>query len=299
MEDLTKYILISPTWLIFGLLIYSFISLIKVYLILYIQPKIFNNPYNENVYEFFTFKFIGNLFKNSELIKSTLKYIFKYKEKDFQILENTKTKSLRVTYNILDGLTNFLKPYFFFAIIWAFFGIWISNKFYINESKMILGEIQKSLFFIENVPIIKYFQEYKSVIFLVYAIICIFIPILYYNEEMTKSLKKYLNLILLYLSLGANISFFGIQTGNMLSDKSKELSDLQLNITSIHDRIFKRLAVLLEYVDFKDILQTENEKYVKALNQFQLKTNSDDLPYMMDVINAMDEMDNLKNLKLH
>ncbi|MCY1662632.1 hypothetical protein [Chryseobacterium sp. SL1] len=267
-NDLTHLVLINPAWFIGGLLIYFVLSLVKVHIIWDIQPKIFNNPKGENIFKGYFLQFCKALFGGTRLIRATFKYLFRYKEKDFFILKDEQAKLIKKRLNILDGLTTFLKPYLIFAFLWTLIEFWISRKLFYDESKIILGEIQTLLTFIERIPFVKFLQSNKGIIFLVYGIICVLIPFLYDREDSTKMIKKYFSHGLIYLSLLANISFFGVQTGKTIAAKSKELSDLQTKITSIHDSIFKELVVEIEFNDVRDSLKYDDNLYKKEISRF-------------------------------
>ncbi|WP_278008983.1 hypothetical protein [Flavobacterium gyeonganense] len=202
------------------------------------------------------------------MIKTTFKYLFCYKEKDFLILKDEEAKPIKKRLNILDGFTTFLKPYLIFAFIWTVLEFWISRKLFYEQSKITFGKIQKLLIFIEVIPVVKFLQDNKAIIFLFYGIICVLIPFLYDREDSTKKFKKYFSQTLIYLSLLANISFFGAQTGKTTADKSKQLSELQTEIVAIHDSIYKDLVVGIEFNDLKDSLKYEDNLYKEQINRF-------------------------------
>lgn len=273
-SDLTHLVLINPIWLLAGLLIYFILSLIKVHIIWDIQPKIYNNPNGESIFKDYFKHFFQSLFKGKRLVKATFRYLFHHKEKDFLLLKDEQAKSIKKRLNILDGFTTFLKPYLIFALIWTVLEFWISRKLLYDESKIAFGEIQRLLTFIEEISFVKFLQSNKGIIFLLYGIICVLIPFLYDKEDSTKKLKKYFSRTLIYLSLLANISFFGVQTGKTTADKSKELSDLQTEITAIHDSIYKELVVGIELNDIKDSLKSDDDFYKKEISRFDSLTRA-------------------------
>ena len=59
------------------------------------------------------------------------------------------------------------------------------------------------------------------------------------------------------------------------------------------------LCVMEPSDDFKEYFHTTVEKVNESIQRKKDASTEEDKEYMMDVINAMDEMDNLKNLKLH
>jgi hypothetical protein len=266
--DLTQYILINSTWLLAGLLIYFILSLFKVHIIWNIQPKIYNNPSTENLFKDYFKSFFKSLFTGTRLLKATFKYLFHYNEKDFLIIKGEQTKSINKRLNILDGFTTFLKPYLIFAFVWALLEFWISRKLLYDQSKIVLGEIQRLLAFIEAIPFIGFLQKNKGMIFLIYGIICVLIPFLYDREDSAKKYKRYFSRSLIYLSLLANISFFGTEIGKTTANKSNELSELKTEITSLHDSIYKQLVVAIELNDFEDTLQYENDFYKSEVTRF-------------------------------
>ena len=267
-SDLTHLVLINPTWLLAGLLVYFILSLFKVHIIWDIQPKIYNNLNGENIFKDYFKSFFQSLIKGTRLIRATFKYLFRYKEKDFLLLKDEQAKPIKKRLNILDGFTTFLKPYLIFAFIWTVLEFWISRKLLYDESKIAFSEIQGLLNFIEKIPFVKFLQSNKGLVLLTYGIICVLIPFLYDGEDSTKKIKKYFTQTLIYLSLLANISFFGFQTGKTTSDKSKELSELQTEITAIHDSIYKELIVGIELNDLKDALKYDDDLYKEEVNRF-------------------------------
>ena len=273
-SDLTHLILINPNWLLFGLLTYFILSLFKVHIIWDIQPTIYNNRNGDNIFKDYFWNFFQSFFRGTRLIKATFKYLFNYKEKDFPLLKDDQAKPIKRWLNVLDGFTTFLKPYLIFAFIWTILEFWISNKLLYDESKISFGEIQKLLTIIEGIPFVKHLQNNKGLIFLFYGIICVLIPFLYEREDSTKKFKKYFSRTLIYLSLLANISFFGVQAGKTTADKSRNLSELQTEITAIHDSIYKELVVGIEFNDLRDGLKYDDELYKEEINRFDSLTET-------------------------
>ena len=59
------------------------------------------------------------------------------------------------------------------------------------------------------------------------------------------------------------------------------------------------LCVMEPSDDFKEYFHTTVEKVNESIQKKKNASTEEEKEYMMDVLNAMDEMDNLKNLKLH
>ena len=59
------------------------------------------------------------------------------------------------------------------------------------------------------------------------------------------------------------------------------------------------LCVMESSDDFKEYFHTTVEKVNESIQKKKNASTEEEKEYMMDVLNAMDEMDNLKNLKLH
>ena len=222
-EDLTHYFLVNPLWFIAGLVIYFIISLFKVHLIWYVQPKIYTNS-QENLFKNYFKDFYETIFSRKKIIKPTFQYLLHFKKSDFPVVDLEATKPLKKRLNILDGFTTFLKPYLIFAFIWAILEFWIANKLLYNQSQVALGQIQTLLNFIEKIPLVNFLQNNKTLVLLAYGILCVLIPFLYDKDTTTKKYKTYFTQSLVYLSLIANISFFGLQTGKTTIKQSQNLA---------------------------------------------------------------------------
>lgn len=266
--EVTNVILESQFWLLGGFFVYFLLTLLKVYIIWDIQPDIFNNPTGEPLFKNFFSGFFRSVFADKRLMKATFMYLFNYKERDFLIIKDEKAKGIKKRLNILDGFTAFLKPYLIFAFIWAIFKIWISMKFFYDESTIVLGEMQQLLTYVASIDFFAFLREKKDMIIFFYGLVCIMIPFLYERETSTKKYKNYFSRMLVYLSLLANISFFGFQAGKTIIDKSDALESLQAEVTGIHDSIYKKLIVAIQLNDLQDVVQEENELYKGAVDHF-------------------------------
>jgi len=271
-NEFTHLVLVSPLWLLTGLLLYFILSLFKVHIIWQIQAKIYNNPNNEPLFKDYFNSFFKSLFSGASLTRGTFKYLFRYKEKDFPIIKDDSTKPIKRRLNILNGLTTFLKPYLIFATIWALLVFWISKRFFYDPTTITFGHIQQFLTELEHIPFVSWLQKNKSIVFLLYGIICLAIPYLYEHEAGTKKVKKYFTQTLIYLSLLANISFFGVQTGKITASKHADLSQLRTEITKIHDSIYREIVVAIEVRSLIDVIQYEDSLYNGQIKQFDSLT---------------------------
>lgn len=268
-NEFLHLILINQSWLLAGLVIYFILSAFKVYLIWYVQAKIYNYPDDTDIFANYCTDFIGLLLTKTTLIKGTIKYLFKYKEADFLLIENKQTEAIKIRINIFNGITLFLKPYLLFAFIWALLQAWISSKILYNKATVTLGNIQQILFFLESIPFIKFLKDNKAIVLLFYGIICILIPFFYTRISSSKKFKRHFSDSLVYLSLLANISFFGVQTGKVTQKQSQELSKLQAQIITIHNKIYKKLIVRIELNDLKDSVRYDNSAFKNENNRFR------------------------------
>jgi hypothetical protein len=257
-KDSTLILLDSLTWLFVGICIYLLLTIWKVYILWYLQPKVLNTQVSsdkpfENSFNHFT----QVVSSQKNIYKNTWRYIFRYKKTEWHVIEN---ESIKKRIGVLNGLTTFLKPYLIIAIIYSIIRFWIESKLYYQELSISLGAIQKDLYFIEQFPIVTFFKDNKTWILLLYGLICIFVPFLYNKEDKTKKIKKYLSSTLIYLSLVSNISFFAVGISHDLSSKEYELTKLQITITDLHNKIYTNAATA--------VLASEIDQYAKAEEEF-------------------------------
>jgi len=59
------------------------------------------------------------------------------------------------------------------------------------------------------------------------------------------------------------------------------------------------LCIMEPSDDFKEYFHTTVEKVNAAVNKKKNSSTDEEKEYMMEVLSAMDEMDNIKNIKLH
>lgn len=273
-SDLTYLILKSITWSIFGFFIYYLLTFIKVHLIWKIQSRIWDTKFDKSIFANYFVDVLKSILNDYNLHKASFKYLFRYKEKDFPIDENIRTKPIKKRLRMLESLTLFLKPFLFFSLVFAFLRFWIHNNFLYDELAITLGEIQILLNSLKLFPFIKILNENKYLIFLIFGLITLFIPYLYNKENLNKTIKKRLKQIIIFISIITNVSFFGSLTGEATSKKTNELLNLKLEITSIHNDIFKKVFVSSIIPEIEDELKKEENLYSKEYERFKSKIDS-------------------------
>lgn len=236
MKDLTSSFFEGPAWFFTGLLIYYVISVCKVFIIWYVQPKAYYDSSSKN--NAWTSSFIKALFSNGKLLWYTFKYIFSPDKDIFLIVENEKDKPVKRLLNILNGVTLFLNPYLIFAFIWTLLRLWIKTHFLYDETQIALGDIQRLLYDISKFPLSSFLIAYRNLIFFVCAITCILVPFLYNRWKTINRFKKHAAVFVTTLAFVANVSFFGTSAEILLANHETKLKELEVQITNIHDSIY-------------------------------------------------------------
>lgn len=260
MEDFTTLILKSSIWFFVGLLLYYTLTLIKVHLLWYVQPKMFvaDKPM-ELLNDYFT-KLFATIKKSPVLFRQVFQYLFHYDKVRFMVADDERVKPIKKRINILEGFTTFLKPFIIFSIVWIIIKVWIYSKFMYNPLTISLGKIQLLLNEIKEIPAIQFINNHKAVIFLTYTLVCILIPVLYNREEKTKKIKKYFSQYLIYLSLCLNISFFGAKSGTAVNASFENLVKLEAEVDSIHNQIFKNSFNIVVLKDVEESILNDDDK---------------------------------------
>ncbi len=271
--DITKLILTSSYWFFFGILLYYFLSLIKVHILWYIQPKIYLNVEPQQLFKGYFSNLLNKITNSPKILIHTLRYLFIGKESGFKIIKDDRNKPVIKILNILDGLTIFLKPFIVFSIIWVIIKYFIERKFFYDPMTITLGEIQLFLNEINQIKILLYMSHNKGLIFLLYALLCILIPFLYEREEQTKKVKKYFSLFLAYFSIIGSVSFFGAKSGIAIDKASSEFTTLKAEVDSIHNQIFKKSLEIAIIEDIKEKVINDDDKLSKIAKQNQEKIN--------------------------
>lgn len=262
MNDFLDNVLMSPLWFIIGLTIYYFISLLKVHIIWYIQPRCYDPKYeNISIYRGYFNDLLKTVFwSKRKIFLPAFSLIFTKNNNEFVVIDNSRNSKSKTILTFLNGITLFLKPYLIFSFIWIFVCFWIEKNFFYDTTAITLGQIQQILDSIVKFPLIIFINKYKSVIFLLWGITCVLTPFLYTREKKTKSIKRTVSVTLVYLSLIANISFFGALAGERTEKHQSKLVSLKPEITKIHSKIYQETFELLLPDNIQELIeQSENE----------------------------------------
>ncbi len=246
--DFTKLILSGLGWFFSGIIFYFLLSLLKVHLILYVQPVLLKGGAERVRLSAYPFRIFHIILEDPAIIKQTLDYLFRYRKERFTISGTKEVLPVKKAVNILDGFTTFLKPFIFFSVVWVFIKLWIGSKLLYAPLQVTLGGIQQLLDKISGLSFLQYINNNKGFVFFLYALICIAIPYLFDREEKTKRVKRYFTYFLAYFSIIGSISFFGSSAGGKIKGTATELRQLRSEITDIHDDIYSQVttAVILE-----------------------------------------------------
>lgn len=272
--DFTQLLLGSTRWLFIGLICYYILSFCKVHLLWKIQSRIWNHSFHKNIFKGYFLHLLQAFFTDFLLHKMTFTYIFRYSKKKFPLEDSDKTKGIINRINILESLTLFLKPFLFFALLFAGLRFWISKRFLYEELTITLGEIQKLLNTLDSFAITRILNGQKALVFFILGCITVFIPYLYVRNSLHKKIKRRLKYGILSIAILTNISFFGTLTGETISQKTEELSTLTIEITDIHDRIYKELFLENTASEIETALEEEEALYLEIYKSFEKKIST-------------------------
>ncbi len=272
--DFTQLLLGSTSWLFIGLVCYYILTFCKVHLLWRIQSRIWNNLFEKNIFKGYFLHTIHSFFTDLPLHKMTFTYIFRYSKKKFPIEDSDKTKGIINRINILESLTLFLKPFLFFALLFAGLRFWISKRFLYEELTITLGEIQKLLNTLDSFAITRILNGQKALVFFILGCITVFIPYLYARNSLHKKIKRRLKYGIVSIAILTNISFFGTLTGETISQKTEEFATLTIEITDIHDRIYKELFIENATSEIETTLEEEETLYLKMYQSFEKKVTT-------------------------
>ena len=90
---------------------------------------------------------------------------------------------------------------------------------------------------------------------------------------------------------------FEVRNMNLVMQQWLPIAMIKENRTSV--KIEDILCVMEPSDDFKEYFQTTVEKVNDSIQKKKNSSTDEEKEYMMEVLSAMDEMDNLKNIKLH
>lgn len=90
---------------------------------------------------------------------------------------------------------------------------------------------------------------------------------------------------------------FEIRNMNLVMQQWLPIAMIKENRTTVKQEDI--LCVMEPSDDFKEYFQTTVEKVNDSIQKKKNASTEEEKEYMLEVLSAMDEMDNLKNLKLH
>jgi hypothetical protein len=239
--DLTKLVLSTTLWFLAGLALYYCLSLLKVYILAKLQPMILTDKTDaQKPFQHF-FPALGRaVFSGFSLHKLTFLYLFKYRKTDWPVIGNEPVKK---RLEILDGLTTFLKPYLITALLFCVLRIWIAGRLFYHPLAITLGEIQVKLSFIHSIPFVSWITGHKALVLLIYSLLVVLLIARAAVEAKAKKIKKYASISLVWFSILTNVSFFSAGIASSLTRSGQELTQLQVEIVEIHNKIFVDAAV--------------------------------------------------------
>jgi hypothetical protein len=257
-NDKVLAMLLSTGWFAGGAVLYYIISLHKVYILWFVQPRIANNTEGEEQKPFKHFypRFFGAIRNRPQIFRFTIRYLFRYKAAEWVMLDD---KSVKRRIKWLEGLTKFLKPYLIISFIFIFLNLWIRSHFAYQALSITLGEIQELVNQISQLEWLTAMAEHKSIVLLIYGLLCIIIPFLYERAEQTEKIKNYFRHFLIYLSVFINVSFFATGVGAYLEGQQQELSRLGIEIIKIHEQIYlkaNQMIVIKQVADYQKAKET-------------------------------------------
>ncbi len=269
--DFTQLLLDNTVWFFIGLIFYYILSFFKVHLLWKIQSRVWSNQFEKNIFKGYFPYALKSFFTDIVLHKMTFTYIFKYNKEKFPLEDIDKTKGIKKGISILESLTLFLKPFLFFALVFAVLRFWIAKRFLYDELTITLGGIQKLINILDSLTITKFLNKHKALVFLILGCITVCVPYIYTRDSLRKKFKKGLKYVIVSIAILIHVSFFGTLTGKTTSQKTEELSSLALEITDIHDKIYRDLFIEILPAEIETALKEEETLYNELYKTFEKK----------------------------
>jgi len=123
------------------------------------------------------------------------------------------------------------------------------------------------------------------------------------NEVKIVRFKDGMDVICFFDNLNAEVvdiiepMMFEVRNMNLVMQQWLPIAMIKENRTSVKWEDI--LCVMEPSDDFKEYFHTTVEKVNAAINKKNNSSTDEEKEYMLEVMSAMDEMDNTKNLKLH
>ncbi|MDR3715189.1 MAG: hypothetical protein P4L51_20440 [Puia sp.] len=154
-----------------------------------------------------------------------------------------------------------MKPYLIAALLFCVLRVWIATRVFYAPLTITLGEIQEKLSFIHSIPFVVWLTKHKALILLGYSILAVLLIAQAGMEAKAKKFKKYFSISLVWLSIFTNVSFFAAGIAGSVIHTRQELSQLQLEIVEIHNKIFVDAAVAVAIRPVDDYLSQVETVY--------------------------------------
>ena len=123
------------------------------------------------------------------------------------------------------------------------------------------------------------------------------------NDIKIVRFKDGMDVICFFDSLNAEVvdiiepMMFELRNTNLVMQQWLPIAMIKENRASV--RWEDILCIMEPSDDFKEYFHTTVEKVNAAVNKKKNSSTDEEKEYMMEVLSAMDEMDNIKNIKLH
>lgn len=256
MTDITQLIFKSCLWLLAGLFFYYLLSFAKVFLLVHLQPQMLQSAKPPKITAGYLFQQISNaFFTDAAIHRSAFSYLGGKGNKDSWKLLNYK--KINFYYNLLDAVAIMFKPFLVIALIWGILKFMVTKRIAYDELQITLAGIQNLIAKINSLPLIGWIEHNRNWIFLTIIILIIAFGLLKkYGARMVNA-QKTASALLTILAILSSVSFFGADIGINTRNKSRQLQQLQLEVNTIHENIYREMAEKVVYEDLADAV-TEN-----------------------------------------
>lgn len=280
--DFTDLILKSSIWFLVGALLYYVLSFMKVHLIWEIQGRVWIPEYEKNIFVGVKKSSFMSFFSRGDLHKGTFKYLFSFKEEDFEIFNHWFHGRLTKRVDSLNSLTFFFKSFIICGAAFTILRFWIVSEFLYDELTILAKEIDLLLDTLNSYSIFATLKEYKVWIYFSFALSLIFVPN-YLISKLAKDKVKnnvffYLNVFLVVL----NISFFGISIGEETSSITDKLEKHKSEVLNLYYAATQDIAAEVLAVELADVLKKQEVEFTKEYYRFKKKVDARKYIYLAD-----------------
>lgn len=296
MRDITQLIFINSWWLLTGILFYYLLSAAKTFLLVIVQPQLFRADSEKPVLTVKTLflQFLRDFFTDRSLHRYTYNYLLnKGGKAAWKLVGNRK---INWYYNFLEVITVLLKPFMIIAMVWAVLKFLIWNRIAYDELQITLGQMQKTIAYLESLPFISTFDKYKGWLFIGAVVICGLLGIFKKMEKKISRARSFTYSCFTLLSIIAGLSFFGHDLHNKQNKSLGKLRELEFVVDTIHEHIYRDIAEAIVYEDLsqaikEDVNNNERESHrldsliVKAPESIERPDVQNDLSEKLDAYN--------------